>query len=121
MAIGYILSDDLLFTSKITGTAEALGLRVRVARTPEALQEMAEQQAPDGVLIDLHHPGLHLPALLASLGPVRVVAYGSHVEASTLHAARVAGCHLVLPRSKLVERLPYDLPQWIGNPSGIES
>jgi CheY-like chemotaxis protein len=112
---GLLLSDDLIFISRITGTAKALGLEVRVARSPAALIELAQQVRPDGVLIDLHHPGLDLPALLAALSPrPRVIAYGSHVEAATLHAAREAGCDLVLPRSKFVERLPEDLPAWVG-------
>ena len=43
----------------------------------------------------------------------RVVGYGSHVDAATLHAARVAGCDPVLPRSKFVEELPGALPGWL--------
>jgi hypothetical protein len=44
----------------------------------------------------------------------RVIAYGSHVEAATLHAAREAGCDLVLPRSRFVEELPVSLGAWLG-------
>ena len=117
MNSGLVLCDDLLFASKITATASALGLKVRIARTPAALLEWAAQERPGGVLLDLHHPQLNLPDLLAALGPVPVVAFGSHVEAATLHAARQAGCSLVLPRSKFVERLPYDLAKWLGQRS----
>ena len=71
------------------------------------------------MLIDLHNPGLDLPGLLrdladASASMPRVVAYGSHVEAATLHAARTAGCDLVLPRSRFVEELPVALAEWLG-------
>lgn len=113
MPDGIVLSDDLLFTSKITGTAQALGLSMRVARTPDALLSMAEASPPGAVLIDLHHPGLDLATLLPALHVPRVIGYGSHVEAAMLHAARVAGCTLVLPRSKFVERLPHDLAEWL--------
>ena len=69
------------------------------------------------MLVDLHNPGLDLPRLLDDLkalgAPPRVVAYGSHVEAATLHAARVAGCDPVLPRSRFVEDLPEALPGWL--------
>ena len=34
MSVGLLLSDDLIFTSRIIGTARALGLEVRQARTP---------------------------------------------------------------------------------------
>jgi hypothetical protein len=43
----------------------------------------------------------------------RVVAYGSHVDAQGLAAARAAGCDLVLPRSKFVEELPTALALWL--------
>jgi DNA-binding NarL/FixJ family response regulator len=120
MTTGLVLSDDLLFSSKITGTATALGLTVRVARTPAVLLEWARQQPPGGVLVDLHHPQLDLATLLPALGDAHVVGFGSHVEAATLHAARQAGCHLVLPRSKFTERLPHDLPQWLGQQKPTE-
>jgi CheY-like chemotaxis protein len=118
-AQGLLLSDDLIFISRITGTARALGLTVQSARSAAALVELARRSPPLGVLIDLHNPGLDLPALLRDLTGVcpsmpRVIAYGSHVEAATLHAAREAGCDLVLPRSKFVEELPGSLAAWVG-------
>ena len=93
--------------------------RLRVARDAEGLLALAKAHPPGGVLVDLNQPDLDLTALLAALreacpGMPRVVAYGSHVEAATLHAARVAGCDLVLPRSKFAEELPTALPAWVG-------
>jgi CheY-like chemotaxis protein len=120
-AQGLLLSDDLIFTSRVTGTAKALGLSVQSARSAAALVELARGAPPRGVLIDLHNPGLDLPALLRDLAAVcpqrpRVIAYGSHVEAATLHAAREAGCDLVLPRSRFVEELPVSLGAWLQEP-----
>ena len=43
----------------------------------------------------------------------RLVAYGSHVDAEALRAARAAGCDPVLPRSKFVDDLPAALPGWL--------
>jgi CheY-like chemotaxis protein len=119
MPLGLLLCDDLIFTSKVTGTARALGLEVKAARDAPALLALARQTSPSCVLIDLHNAGLDLPVLLAELkaicpSPPRVVAYGSHVEAATLHAARLAGCDPVLPRSRFVEELPEALPAWLG-------
>jgi hypothetical protein len=69
------------------------------------------------VIVDLDNPGLDLPALMGALGEIdprpRVVAYGPHVNAELLHAARVAGCDPVLPRSKFVEQLETELPNWL--------
>jgi DNA-binding NarL/FixJ family response regulator len=122
MPQGLLLSDDLIFASQITGTARALALDVRQARTADALVEMARQQPPHGVIVDLGHPALDLPGLLLRLGQAcmvrpRVVAYGSHVDAEGLRAARAAGCDVVLPRSQFVAELAARLPAWLAPPA----
>jgi CheY-like chemotaxis protein len=116
-AVGLLLSDDLLFTSRIAGVARGLGLTIRSARSADALLNYARQQAPRCVMLDLANPGLALPELIRELGALtgqlpRVVAYGSHVDTDRLRAARAAGCNPVLPRSKFVEELPTALPDW---------
>jgi CheY-like chemotaxis protein len=120
-AYGLLLSDDLIFTSRIVGAARARGLEVTAARSAEALLELARRRRPGGVLVDLSNPGLDLPELLRRLSqecspPPPVLAYGSHVEAETLRAARAAGCDPVLPRSRFVELLEQELPRWLGAP-----
>jgi CheY-like chemotaxis protein len=115
---GLLLCDDLLFTSRVTGTARALGLAMKVARDSPGLVALARQHPPGCLLLDLHNPGLDLSALLAQLReicpvPPRVVAFGSHVDTATLKAARAAGCDPVLPRSKFVEDLATELPGWL--------
>ena len=116
--IGVLLSDDLLFSSRITGTARDLGLVVRPARSVEALTTLLHQQTPSCVIVDLAHPELRLAGFMDCLRTTctpmpRVVAYGSHVDTATLRAAKEAGCAVVLPRSKFVEQLPQALPEWI--------
>lgn len=118
MPSGLLLCDDLLFASRITGEARALGLSVKPTRSLEQLLELARQETPSCILVDLAFPGLALPVLFHRLGEVchpapRVVAYGSHVDAEGLRAARSAGCDPVLPRSKFVEELPKALSQWL--------
>jgi CheY-like chemotaxis protein len=116
--IGVLLSDDLIFTSRITGTAQSLGLTIQPARSVAALQALVQQQTPSCVIVDLANPGLVIVDLIGWLhkscvpGP-RVVAYGSHVDTATLRAAREAGCDVVLPRSTFVEELPSKLPEWL--------
>jgi CheY-like chemotaxis protein len=117
-ASALLLSDDLIFTSRITGVGRDLGVPVKAARTVAALEALARQEAPTCVLVDLAHPGLSVPDLLGRLAeacPVRpcVVAYGAHVDAAGLRAARQAGCDVVLPRSAFVEELPRKLPEWL--------
>jgi CheY-like chemotaxis protein len=117
-ALGLLLCEDLIFTSRITGEARALGLMVKPARSVDQFLTFAQQETPSCVLIDLGFPGLILTDLLRRLGercspPPRVTAYGSHVDAEGLRAARAAGCDPVLPRSKFIEELPRALPEWL--------
>jgi CheY-like chemotaxis protein len=116
--VGLLLSDDLIFTSRITGTARALGLSIRAVRTFESLLALAGQQQAGCVIIDLAIPGLVLADLFRQLGdqPPRVVAYGSHVDVERLRAARAAGCDPVLPRSQFVEVLTAELRSWFARP-----
>ncbi|HXD87447.1 MAG TPA: hypothetical protein VN641_13205 [Urbifossiella sp.] len=104
-----MLCDDLIFYSRVMGTARALGQTAAQFRSAKALAEAARQHPPAIAILDLQHEGLDLPALLAELrqlaSPPRVVGFGSHVEAETLRAARDAGCDQVLPRSKFVKEL----------------
>src|SRR5688572_18966977 len=114
-ATGILLSDDLLFTSRISGTARDLGLDLKVARTAADLSQLLKGQSPACVIVDLHHGELNLADLVAELrqlGPCTLVGYGSHVATEVLKQARAAGCDLVLPRSQFVERLAEDLPKW---------
>ena len=111
----YLLCDDLIFTSRITGTAAALGLPIRAAKTPDELLRWAQQEPPRCVMIDLNLPGLDIDAFIAALTPKPLlVGYGSHVDTATLKKARDAGCDVVWPRSKFVEELATALPTWAG-------
>jgi CheY-like chemotaxis protein len=117
-----LLSDDLIFTSRVTGTARDLGLAVTPARSPAAVLDLAGRQPPTCVIVDLANRGLDVAALVAGLAQLphrpRVVAYGSHVDTTSLKAARDAGCDVVLPRSKFVEELPTALPGWLAAEAG---
>jgi CheY-like chemotaxis protein len=112
--VGYLLSDDLIFRSRIVSTARDLGLDVRPARDPVQLANLVAQETPRCLLVDLQNPGLAITELVQGLPAPRpvVVAYGSHVDTATLKKAREAGCDVVLPRSKFVDELPDALPTW---------
>jgi CheY-like chemotaxis protein len=123
---GLLLSDDLIFTSRIVGTGRDLGLTVKATRSADALLALARPQAPRCVIVDLSNPGLaigdFMHRLAAACTPMPfVVAYGSHVDTATLRAGREAGCDLVWPRSKFVEELPRAMPGWFsGSPSATD-
>lgn len=115
--IGLLLSDDLLFTSRIVGTGRDLGFEFRSARSAEALIRLVAEAPPQCVILDLANPGICITDLVATLKqltpPPTIVAYGSHVDTATLRAARAAGCDIVMPRSQFVETLPTALAAWM--------
>jgi CheY-like chemotaxis protein len=115
-ATGLLLSDDLLFISRIAGTARAAGVEMTAVRTADELLYQARTKAPACVLLDLQNPGLDVGDVVRNLkseGGPHIVGYGSHVDTATLAAARAAGCDLVLPRSAFVKDLATELPKWI--------
>ena len=115
-AVALLLSQDLFFTSKITGTASGLGFRVEV----EGNRERGLTKVGTGdyrcVILDLGWKGVSVPELIANLPDdprPPVIAFGAHVETDRLHEARVAGCAEVLPRSKFSADLPDLLTRYL--------
>lgn len=107
MANVWVLCADLIFTTKIRGTAAELGVATTLVANGSGAMPPS---APALVLIDLSAPGTSEEDLRrlreAYPGPVRLVAFGSHVEVDRLREARAAGCDLVLPRSEFSRQLP---------------
>jgi CheY-like chemotaxis protein len=117
---GLLLSDDMIFTSRITGVGRDLGFAIKSAGSVKQLLTLTQQSQPRCLIIDLQNPGLDIAEFVRSVriagapgapGPY-LVGYGSHVDAATLKKAREAGFDVVLPRSKFVEDLPTALPGW---------
>ena len=98
-----VLVRDLIFATKIRGTAEALGTQVKMLRDPSLLA----QQDGTLLIVDLNLPNV-IPAAAEwqSQGDRKVVGFVSHVDAKTIAAARAAGLTEIMPRSRFVEVLP---------------
>lgn len=116
----WLLSDDLLFSSRITAAARNLGLPFRVARDTRTLLEAPDAPSPRCVIVDLSNPGLDIVDFVQHLRNAFrpkpfVAAYGSHVDTETLRAAREAGCDVVWPRSKFAEEFERSLTSWIAH------
>lgn len=110
------LSDDLIFASRVAGVARDLGLDCATVRTAKALVTKLHGSVTCAI-VDLANPDLNLDDLISGLpqqNRPKVVAYGSHVDAAGLRAARAAGCDIVLPRSQFVNDLPTELKEWAG-------
>ena len=116
---GLLLSRDLIFTSKVTGTASALGHRVIVAGNVALASAMLAKWPPKVVFVDLAAGDLvSTDSIVKYLGiappGTPFVAFGSHVDVSTLAAAAAAGCDPVMPRSRFTAELPTLIRRYFG-------
>lgn len=104
--------DDLMFSSRITTAAKAVGREVRFARSPQAVLAAAGQAAPALVILDLNSPRVRPLEIVAALradptlAAVPTVGVVSHMDGAAIDAARRAGVGRVLARSAFVDRLP---------------
>ena len=104
--------SDLLFASKIRGTAEHLNVTVEFARAGDALFDAAKTEVPSLVILDLHATQLDPFALAARLKSdeqlrgVPIVGFFSHVQTDLQRRAAAAGVDHVLTRSAFTKRLP---------------
>jgi CheY-like chemotaxis protein len=113
-----LVSRDLFFASKITGTAAELGFRVAVEGNVAAAISKAAEPTCRCVILDLTLPDLSLSDVLTSLPAATrpaVIAFGPHVQMARLEEARAAGCDDVFPRSKFSASLTSILTQFLAD------
>lgn len=104
--------DDLMFSSRISTAARAVGARVRFTRSVEAVLDAARTEPPTLVILDLNGARIKPLEIVAALkadpalAGVPTLGFVSHVDAGTIEAARQAGVGRILARSAFVEQLP---------------
>ena len=104
--------EDLLFRSKISETADVVGVEAAFPRNPKKLLEALRASPPDLLVLDLNSARFEPLKLLrivnsdSALQDVRTVGFLSHVQGDLALAARESGCDRVMARSAFVENLP---------------
>jgi CheY-like chemotaxis protein len=104
--------EDLLFRSKISETADVVGVETTFPRNPKKLLEALRASPPDLLVLDLNSARFEPLELLrivnsdSALQDVRTVGFLSHVQGDLALAARESGCDRVMARSAFVENLP---------------
>ncbi len=105
------LPADLLFASRMRAAAEAAGVRIDIARSPDALRARIRTAPPRRVLIDLDARAWDPVALLRELrqdpaaAGIELIAWVSHVRGDAIDAARAAGADQVVARGAFARRL----------------
>jgi DNA-binding response OmpR family regulator len=104
------LTKDLIFPSQISKMVLQKAGELKVVTAEEQLLREAAHKPVALVILDLSTPDLNLKHLLPALrkqnseiGPI--VAFGPHVQASRLTAARQAGCDDVLTQGEFHRRV----------------
>jgi hypothetical protein len=93
-----ILTDDLLFGSRLEADLTGAGHTVSHGLVPEG--------GADAIVADLTHDGPARIAALAAAQRPPVLAFYSHVEVDVRERARAAGFEMVVPRSRIVREGP---------------
>jgi CheY-like chemotaxis protein len=106
-----VLAPDLFFAARFEDVIRAQGGQPVVVDTPDAFVAAVDAHFPVLALLDLNagdgwQSALQRIKLRPATRQVPVIAFGSHVEADVLRAARAAGADHAWPRSKLMGDLP---------------
>ena len=101
-----------MFRSKIKSAATQLGVSVSFVGSRESALASMKAGVPALVIVDLNNPRTDPLGTVAAmkhdtaLASVRIVGFVSHVDVTTIDAARAAGVDDVLARSAFAMKLP---------------
>jgi CheY-like chemotaxis protein len=104
--------DDLFFASKIRGTAEQIGTRVRFVGSIADAVAKTRDEPPNLIIADLNASccdALELARALKgdeALAGVPLLGFFSHIQTELQQAAVAAGYDHVMPRSAFTKNLP---------------
>jgi CheY-like chemotaxis protein len=104
--------EDLLFRSKISETAEQLGIEARFPRSRRKLLEALRESPPDLLVLDLNSARFEPLDILQAVKSDEItqrtptVGFLSHVQGDLAATAREAGCDHVMARSAFTRDLP---------------
>ena len=107
-----VVVDDLIFRSKISTTAKAVGATIAAATTADAAVARARELSPSLVILDLDSVRTQPFEVLRrfaeepDLVSIPTLGFVSHVHADVIRQARALGIGEVLARSAFVATLP---------------
>ena len=101
-----LLSNDLMTASQIEGAVRASGGEITVATT--VASRGADESLPDVVILDLSTTSdvtATVEQFVECSPRPRIIAFGPHVHAAKLQAARDAGCREVYSRGQFLPQV----------------
>jgi hypothetical protein len=120
------LAADLIWATKIKGTAEAVGIAARPVRSLEMLEARLADSPVAAMVVDLDKGEEALAFIQRLRGSgatqaqrqIKVLAWGPHVATDLLKAAKEAGADLVMTRGAFDHNMPQVLAQLAGARAG---
>ncbi len=105
---------DLIWATRIKGTADGLGIPCRPVRSRDMLQARLQDSDVRALIVDLDLPEVAIDLIRAvreyeqttSGTRIRVLAFGPHVAKDLFQQSRDAGADDVLPRGAFDRSLP---------------
>ena len=102
--------SDMIFATRISGTAQQLGAACNVVKNLDDLNAALESRPPQTVLVDMECEGLSpadaIRVVKATCADARVIAFFPHPQTDLMDQAKAAGADETIPRSAFVQRLP---------------
>jgi len=109
---------DLVFGSRISATAAAMGVGVELVRSLDEFQQAVQRACPKLAIVDLTVADSAGGSEWASLRSVAsdsvLVGFVPHVDTERADSAKLAGFDEVLPRSRFAASLPELLGRFAG-------
>ena len=110
MADAVAVVNDLIFSTKITGTAGALGIDAKAVANPDALGKLLDDGGVRLVMVDMalstEIATRSLQRAAAHHPKPETLAFYSHVQAELAESAKDAGATITMPRSQFTAALP---------------
>lgn len=115
------LAPDLFFAPRLADVIQQLGGQPVIVATPEAFVDAVDRHFPVLALLDLACEGDWAHAITRckirpQTSQAPLIAFGSHVDAATLRAARRAGADHAWARSKVMAELPQIVAHYLHPP-----
>lgn len=112
-----LVSSDLMISSQVIGAAQRAGVSLFTAGTASAAVDRCREHSGAVVVLDLGMAWLDVQELCGLLQtleqpPLRIAAFGPHVQEGRLAAAAAAGCTPVLARGQFLGSAAALLAKW---------
>lgn len=99
------LVPDLMFETRISDAARALGLTFKAFSTSKRLADALGQTPSNLCIVSLDAPDWEQAVKAAKKAGAHILAFGSHKDIALMQAAQAAGCDLVVARSRMAREL----------------